>query len=286
MRRFLAVLGTALLLLVPLTAARSKKRSRRTPPRRELKVSPSEAIEARVQREIEKAEGVLGHLDAATILDSPYVISGVYYHDGFLSRYPVDKQDGDPARRIISQVTRLLTAQRKDRIVLVLHELCEARESPPGRPLFIQPVPVVVPTARRSRRFRRTHQYAVDLFGREGSPVHAATAGVVLLAENGWNEADPFSTSSHAGGNTVIMFDPASNRFLRYCHMAAVTVIPGALLEAGQEIGVIGHSGLNASRYGHGGHVHFEVNEYAGGEMRPLDYREIWALLRKAAAPA
>ncbi len=125
-------------------------------------------------------------------------------------------------------------------------------------------------------------QFPVDRIAHEGVPVKAASAGVVLLAENGWNEADPFSTSSHAGGNTAIMFDPATDRFYRYCHMETVYMIPGKVVEPGDVIGRVGHSGLNASRPRHGGHLHFEVNRWNGGEIHPFTAREIWDLLRKA----
>ena len=269
-----------LLLAMPADAVPAKKkRPRRTPPRHELKVTPSQAIEERVELEIRKADAVLAHLDAINLFDSPYVISAFYYREGFLTRYPEDKQDADPARRIISHVARGLTPQLKVRFVALLHELYGPRSHGPEAALHA-PVPLAPPN---KRRLRRTHPTAVDLFAPEGTPVRSAAAGVVLLAESGWTETDAFSTSSHAGGNTVILFDPASDRFYRYCHLAGVDVIPGAVVEAGQRLGAVGHTGLNASRDGHGGHLHFEVNQYDGESIRPFPYKEVWALLSHAA---
>jgi murein DD-endopeptidase MepM/ murein hydrolase activator NlpD len=122
----------------------------------------------------------------------------------------------------------------------------------------------------------------MDLFIREGSPVRSASAGVVLLAEEGWTEADPFSTSSHAGGNQVIVFDPVTDRFYRYCHLDSVEPVAGKVVEPGTLLGTVGHTGLNASRPRHGGHLHFEVNRWKDGEMRPFTAKELWELLRSA----
>ena len=277
MRRAWCLAAFFAVLLVPAQGARPKKRVQRTPPRRELKVTPSEAIEARVQEEIRKAEAILERMDAVTVLDSPYLISAIYYSDGFLRQYPEDKQDADPARRIIGHISRLMTPARKAEFVRVIDGLYGARPQAAQQVRLLAPVPLVSP----GRRIRRTHPHAVDLFGPEGSPVRSASAGVVLLAESGWTETDPFSTSSHAGGNCVIVYDPSAGRFYRYCHLQSVRVIAGAAVDAGYVLGAVGHTGLNASRNGHGRHLHFEVNEYNGETIRPLSYKEIWGLLRQ-----
>ena len=102
---------------------------------------------------------------------------------------------------------------------------------------------------------------------KEGSPVYCGGRGPVVLAEGDWNADQPFSTRSIRGGNAVIVFDPRENRFYRYCHLEKVLVQPGALVEAGRQIGIVGHTGFNASRPGHGGHLHFEINQYEGGTV-------------------
>ena len=277
MRRALFLAVTSVFLFGPAHAARPKKRTRRTPPRKELKVTPSDAIEARVRQEIDKAEAVLERMDGGVIFDSPYLISAIYYSSGFLKQYPENKPDADPARRIIAHASRKLTPQLKAEFVGVVRRFYAEQTALPQPDRLLAPVPLILPG---TRRLRRTHPHAVDLFAREGTPVRSASAGVVLVAENGWTETDPFSTSSHAGGNTVIILDPTTNRFYRYCHMQSVQVIAGAAVDAGQTIGRVGHTGLNASRDGHGRHLHFEVNEYDGEAIRPLSYKEIWALLR------
>lgn len=272
-------IAIAVLLLAALqlyaAPAKKRKRVRRTPVRTELKVSPSADIEGRVEWENRRADAVLAGLEISNLFDSPYVVSALYYRDGFLTRYPEDKQDADPARRIISHVARQFTPAMKQRFVRLLHEWYGPRaDGAPARLLAPVPFPPI-----NRRRLRRTHPNAVDLFSREGTAVRAAAGGIVLLAENGWTEADPFSTSSHAGGNTVILFDPATDRFFRYAHLERVDVIAGAVVPAGQLLGFVGHTGLNASRDGHGRHLHFEVNVFDGESIRPLAYAEVLKLL-------
>jgi murein DD-endopeptidase MepM/ murein hydrolase activator NlpD len=59
-----------------------------------------------------------------------------------------------------------------------------------------------------------------------------------------------------------------------------VDVAAGTTVEAGQQIGTVGHTGFNASRKGHGRHLHFEVNEFDGNSIRALDKHQLEALLR------
>jgi murein DD-endopeptidase MepM/ murein hydrolase activator NlpD len=126
-----------------------------------------------------------------------------------------------------------------------------------------------------------SHRYAIDLFAHEGAPVYAVSRGMVVLADRNWNPASLFSTTSRKGGNAVIVFDPDRDRFYRYCHMSTVQVAAGAPVAAGQVIGSVGHSGLNAARPGHGGHLHFETNEYLEGHVRAIDYRGLRTMLRQ-----
>ncbi|MCL5745691.1 MAG: M23 family metallopeptidase, partial [Acidobacteria bacterium] len=261
----------AMLLLLPGAVAAGKR-----PARLRLSVTPSDAIETRVREEIHKGETILDGLSPENMLDSPYLVSAVYYHEGFLDDYPVDRADANPSRRIIGRLSLALTPELKTRYIRLLREI---HVFPAGAPQFVLPVPY---NAARNRRRRRNHKYAIDLFAHEGTPVRSATRGVVALAEGNWSRDDPFSTSSQEGGNTVIVFDPATNRFYRYCHLGSVRVSAGEPVEAGQDIGAVGHSGANASQRGHGGHLHFEVNEYNGRVVRPFTYKQLSALITSA----
>jgi murein DD-endopeptidase MepM/ murein hydrolase activator NlpD len=222
---------------------------------------------------VAKAREILDGLDPATFFDSPYLISAIYYHDGFLDDYPDQRADANPARRIVARVSRLLTPERKHACIGLLHDLWTSAGAPPAGP-FVEPVRGAQPRARR-----RTHRYAIDLFAPEGSPVVSAGPGLVLLAESDWTGGDPFSTSSQEGGNSIIIFDPGADRFYRYCHLAAVKVSAGARVEAGRAIGTVGHTGVNASRHGHGRHLHFEINQYDGRAVHPLTYMQLRGLI-------
>jgi murein DD-endopeptidase MepM/ murein hydrolase activator NlpD len=91
------------------------------------------------------------------------------------------------------------------------------------------------------------HDYpAVDIAAPEGSPVYALANAVVL---NAWQAPDP-----RCGiGMTVQAFD---GQVWTYCHLAylAPTVVDGAQLSAGTQVGLVGHTG-DAS----GPHLHLQL---------------------------
>jgi nucleoside-diphosphate-sugar epimerase len=80
--------------------------------------------------------------------------------------------------------------------------------------------------------------------------------------------------------DAVIVFDPDRDRFYRYCHLSYVKMSSGDLVAAGERLGDVGHSGLNASQAGHGRHLHFETNEYSDGQVRALGYQRLRTMLR------
>jgi len=257
--------------------AEAYRPARRRPVSRPMSedVQPTPEIEAQVAEEVAKVRRILDGLNADNLLASPYLVSTVYYHDGFLSDFPVDRTSAAPERRIIGQITSMLSLDRKARFVELLHEIW-ARSGPAARQRSVAPVDYSV-----SSGGRRTHRYAVDLFAPEGASVRAVSRGVVVLADRDWSRANLFSTTSRKGGNAVIVFDPDHDRFYRYCHMGTVLVSAGGLVAAGQIIGNVGHSGLNASQAGHGHHLHFETNEYLQGHVQALDYRRLRTMLRE-----
>jgi murein DD-endopeptidase MepM/ murein hydrolase activator NlpD len=91
------------------------------------------------------------------------------------------------------------------------------------------------------------HDYpAVDIAAPEGSPVYALANATVL---NEWQQPDP-----RCGiGLTLRAYD---GQVWTYCHLSylAGTVVDGASLTAGQEIGLVGHTG-DAS----GPHLHLQL---------------------------
>jgi len=282
LRRLRPVLLAYALLVAVLPPAEASRAPRHRAPRLRMAVAPSEAIETRVGDEVAAATLILDELDADNAFESPYLVSAFYYHDGFLHGYPDSRPDANPARRIIARLGRELTPERKAQYVALLHRIWAGAARERGAPAFVAPVRSKEPRGRR-----RTHRYAIDLFAPQGSPVSSASPGIVLLAECGWTRGDPFSTSSQSGGNSVIVFDPETDRFYRYCHLATVAVSPGDIVEAGRTLGTVGNTGVNASRQGHGRHLHFEVNRYDGQVVRPFTNMELRAMLKsKTGEPA
>ena len=130
-------------------------------------VQPSPEIDDRVAAEVAKAKQILDNLEANDFLASPYLVSAVYYHDGFLTDFPVDRNNADPERGIIGQISNMLSPELKARFVLLLHEVW-ARSKPPGPAQFVDPVDYSV-----SAGGRRSHKYAIDLFAPEGAQFSA-----------------------------------------------------------------------------------------------------------------
>jgi murein DD-endopeptidase MepM/ murein hydrolase activator NlpD len=238
-------------------AQKRKRRARRTP-EPPIRVKPSPEIEARVALEVRRAAEIVGSPAPANLFSSGYLTCAVYYHDGLFNPSLPDRPDGDPADRIITKIVDRMPSGFKREYVAMLRDLCALSASELAPEQFQLPV-VYEPIA----PYGPVHPSAIDLFADEGAPVVSATRGLVVLAENGWEPQAWFSTSSVRGGNCVIVFDADASRFLRYAHLGLTYPKPGSFVEVGQKIGVVGHTGFNANRPGHGRHLHFEINEFS-----------------------
>ncbi|HME07421.1 MAG TPA: M23 family metallopeptidase [Bryobacteraceae bacterium] len=253
------------------------------PPPDSVMVTPSDAIEIRVALEVDKAEDIMEHLSADNAFSSAFLVSAIYYHDGFLDGYPANRPDVDPTSRIDALILQAMPRGFKARYFNLLRSLCPVMDRTPMiRPVTYEPPP---PPGRGPRRIEYAHDDALDMFVDEGTPIESATGGLVIEAETGWKGDDPFSTSAVRGGNEAIVFDPVSNRFYRYCHMQAVLVRVGQVVEAGDFLGTVGHTGFNAVLPGHGQHLHFEINRVDGGATRSFTRAEIQEFLRTAEGP-
>ncbi len=217
-----------------------------------------EPPEGLIQREVDRAKSVLNNDDPAQILDAPYLVSALYYSDQYFTKLRHPKTKPSPQDKIILGIRPLLAARMQDRYLAMLQILgaFDPDEADSGETV----APLRDYELRRCGR--RCHDDALDLFADEGAQVRSITRGVVVLAIDGWEKDRPYTTVSHKGGNEVIIFNPDTNRFYRYCHLSAVTVRVRELIPAGLVIGKVGHSGANASRRGHGQHLHLEINQY------------------------
>jgi murein DD-endopeptidase MepM/ murein hydrolase activator NlpD len=202
--------------------------------------------------ETQKAAGIFSRNDYVTALGNPYIVSTVYYTEDFLSLFSPKSRDQHPCRQIISSLKKTMTPEFADGFIWYLKTLTPVATTD----LWTKPV------GGKGFPLGGIHKDAIDIFVHEGSPVFSMAAGVVVLAEGDWNAKNSLSTSSAKGGNTVIIFNPFREQFIRYCHLATVTVHTRQVVSAGEVVGTVGHTGSNASKNGHGRHLHLEINAW------------------------
>ncbi len=230
----------------------------------------------RIEAEINGARELLLQTNAERFLESPYVVSTLYYSDDFLRKLSPKKKEGD-STRITLAIRNMLTPEIRKRYLVVLEAITKRGLS--GKTM--KAGPLVRPFEKIDFGSDLSHADALDMFVSEGTSVHALQSGLIVLAEGEWSPADPFSTSSMKCGNTVIMYNAPTGQFSRYCHLEKVLVSVGDVVFSGDVIGVVGNSGLNASLKGHGDHLHFEINHYnkLEGKMLPFTRQQLKELI-------
>jgi murein DD-endopeptidase MepM/ murein hydrolase activator NlpD len=109
---------------------------------------------------------------------------------------------------------------------------------------------------RRGDPFRRTSamHYGVDIPGRLGSPVLASAPGVVRFA------------GAAGSYGEMVEIDHDGALATRYAHLSRILVRPGARVEQGQLVALMGSTGRST-----GSHLHFEVR-VGGRAVDPLAY--------------
>jgi murein DD-endopeptidase MepM/ murein hydrolase activator NlpD len=93
----------------------------------------------------------------------------------------------------------------------------------------------------------------IDIAATEGTPIVAADAGVVTMAQGGWNY----------GYGNVVMIDHGNGYITLYGHLSQINVVPCQGVYAGTLIGLAGNTGNSF-----GAHLHFEVR-LNGGFVNP-----------------
>jgi murein DD-endopeptidase MepM/ murein hydrolase activator NlpD len=99
-----------------------------------------------------------------------------------------------------------------------------------------------------------TFHGGVDFYGYEKEPIKAPAAGRVVFADH-----------LVICGNTTII-DHGWGVYTRYCHQNKIEVQVGDMVQAGQEIGLIGHTGR-----ADGPHLHWEI-WVNGVQVNPLQW--------------
>ncbi len=111
---------------------------------------------------------------------------------------------------------------------------------------------------------RRDPHHGVEFLNSLGTPVFAAADGEVIIA--GDDLTTLYSPYYNFYGNLVILAhdvpDLQTTLYTLYAHLSEVTVAPGDMVQAGEQVGLVGMSGAAT-----GSHLHFEVrlgeNDYA-----------------------
>ena len=85
----------------------------------------------------------------------------------------------------------------------------------------------------------------VDIANRCGTKIRAAAGGTVSSVARGWNR----------GYGSAVIVEHANGTKTHYAHLSAIHVSPGAEVEQGETIGLMGSTGKST-----GCHLHFEVH--------------------------
>jgi murein DD-endopeptidase MepM/ murein hydrolase activator NlpD len=101
--------------------------------------------------------------------------------------------------------------------------------------------------------FTRLHK-GIDFHASTGTPVHASANGKVIKAEY-----------SSTFGN-VVMINHGFGVTTVYAHLSKITAKVGQEINRGQELGLVGNTGLSV-----GPHLHYEVH-LNGVEVNPVNY--------------
>jgi murein DD-endopeptidase MepM/ murein hydrolase activator NlpD len=95
----------------------------------------------------------------------------------------------------------------------------------------------------------------IDIQAGEGEPVFAASAGVVTMAQGGWNY----------GYGNVVQIDHGNGYVTVYAHLSQINVSPCQGVGQGTVIGLAGNTGNSF-----GTHLHFEIR-LGGTNINPLE---------------
>ena len=114
-------------------------------------------------------------------------------------------------------------------------------------------------------------RYAVDFDLPEGSPVHAARAGVVVQAIQHFTEAgtDESYQKRDMGNRVLVRHSDGTLGYYGHLKPGAVVVKEGQYVHPGQLLGLSGNTGFSR-----GPHLHFEVRKpIDGNQVRTLPVR-------------
>ena len=98
------------------------------------------------------------------------------------------------------------------------------------------------------------HQ-GIDLANDAGTPIYASDGGVVIFAD------------TYKGFGLIVKIQHDNGDVTYYAHCSSILVSEGELVEQGEEIALMGATGVAT-----GNHVHFELHPGGGDAVDPMDY--------------
>ncbi len=118
---------------------------------------------------------------------------------------------------------------------------------------------------------------------RTRKPVHviAMTDGIVVGVKTDWTSQDTLR-----GGNYIMMFNPALNRYYYYAHNQKVLVNVGDIVTAGTRISIVGRTGKNAAPARSQTHLHLMVLQLTDERGEPYNYYDELVRAVKVTSPS
>lgn len=220
----------------------------------ELNLSPDQFID----KNINNIKDIIEGEKYEEVIDNPYLLSSLYYSQRFLKHISNEANQRNMATKIIGPIVEDLSSEFKLGAIDHFKNLSKQLEQEKGIEMSVLEV---TPLESLDYGHGVGHNDAIDLYIAEGSSIVAMQDGLVVLAETGWDPDNEASTSSYLGGNTVITYNYKTNEFVRYAHLDEVNIKPGDIIKAGDDLGTVGNSGMNAYKPGHGNHLHLEINK-------------------------
>ena len=212
-----------------------------------------------IKERVERIATILREKKYDQVVTDPYLVSIFYYSDTFVNKMKSKEYGNSVTGDILKNIYPDLTLEFKKGYIEYLENLAYEQgfyylDANEVAPLADMRVPTEVGS---------NHIDAIDVFvPEEGVEFFSMVDGVVVLAEDGWDSKNELSTSSNRGGNTVIIYNPISRQFYRFAHFESVEddIVPGTFINKNTKLGKVGHTGMNASRPGHGKHIHIEIH--------------------------
>jgi murein DD-endopeptidase MepM/ murein hydrolase activator NlpD len=112
--------------------------------------------------------------------------------------------------------------------------------------------------------------FGVDLRATEGTPVRAPRAARVVAIQTAGSGSYPVGAE---GFGTAVRMEDDRGRVFIFAHLSSIdpSIVPGAVVQAGQYFAAAGWTGNVYPSDANGSHLHFEVQDESGNQINPHD---------------